>query len=41
MLLPERYRDRHIEYRRAFFANPRTRPMAAKLQLSTWFGRQQ
>jgi PAS domain S-box-containing protein len=29
MLLPEAMRDRHVEHRRRFFREPRTRPMGA------------
>ncbi|HVM40660.1 MAG TPA: PAS domain S-box protein, partial [Acidimicrobiia bacterium] len=34
VLLPERFRDRHVEYRGGFGANPRSRQMGAGLELS-------
>jgi PAS domain S-box-containing protein len=33
MLLPKRYQEQHVQHRRAFFANPRTRPMGAGVEL--------
>lgn len=35
-LIPQRYRDRHLEHRGSFMADPRSRPMGAGLEL---FGR--
>ncbi len=32
-LLPERYRDRHAQHRAGYMANPKTRPMEARLDL--------
>lgn len=34
MLIPEHYHERHTEHRVGFFAEPRSRPMAAGLELS-------
>ena len=33
MLVPERFRNRHPEYRKNYFADPRARPMGANLSL--------
>jgi two-component system sensor kinase FixL len=33
VLLPERFRERHVEHRRKYMAQPRTRPMGVELEL--------
>jgi protein-histidine pros-kinase len=39
LLIPDRFHDRHVEHRHNYIAEPRTRPMADRLDLAGRFHR--